>query len=115
MKTNRVKTTTANSFPFMSIRGRSLFIFFVSLCLCVSTSLSSHAEDWPQFLGPRANGTSTETNLLNSFPAGGPPIVWEKDIGTGYSAPSIRDGKLVLHHRLNNEEIVEAFNAADGK
>ena len=34
---------------------------------------------------------------------------------TGYSALSIRAGKLVLHHRLKNEEIVEAFNPADGK
>jgi outer membrane protein assembly factor BamB len=87
-------------------------LFILSLSAQVITS---HAEDWPEFLGPTANGTSTETNLINSFPADGPPIVWEKDIGTGYSAPSIREGKLVLHHRLKNEEIVEAFNVTDGK
>lgn len=73
------------------------------------------ADDWPQFLGPSANGMSAETGLLDNFPANGPPLVWEKKIGTGYSAPSIRGERLVLHHRLGDEEIVECLDAASGK
>lgn len=73
------------------------------------------AEDWPQFLGPRANGTSLETGLIDAFPTNGPPLLWEKEIGTGYTAPSIRNGLLVLHHRLGDEEIVQAMDAATGK
>jgi outer membrane protein assembly factor BamB len=41
--------------------------------------------------------------------------VWEQKIGTGYSAPSVIGGQLVLHHRIGREEIVESFNAATGK
>jgi len=51
-------------------------------------------------LGPRADGTSAETGLLDSWPTNGPPLVWDKAIGTGYSAPSVRGNLLVLHHRL---------------
>ena len=40
--------------------------------------------------------------------------MWSRPIGTGYSAPSIRDGQLILHHRKGNHEIVEAFSAANG-
>src|SRR5260221_504169 len=29
--------------------------------------------DWPQFLGPSANGVSTERGLLDKWPTGGPP------------------------------------------
>ncbi|HEX7861021.1 MAG TPA: PQQ-binding-like beta-propeller repeat protein [Verrucomicrobiae bacterium] len=87
--------------------------FFVPFCFWIA--LFVHADDWPQFLGPKANGTSAEKNLIDAFPEGGPPLVWEKDVGTGYSAPSIRGGTIVLHHRLKNEEIVEAFGASDGK
>jgi hypothetical protein len=58
-------------------------------------ALEAPAEDWPQFLGPRANGISTETNLIEKWPTNGPPVVWQKEIGTGYSAPSVRDGLLV--------------------
>ncbi len=75
---------------------------------------ASFADDWPQFLGPTRNGVSAETGLMEKFPTNGPPLVWEKKIGTGYSAPSIRGEKLVLFHRLGNEEIVEAFDAIKG-
>lgn len=93
---------------------KKLYFFFVSLCLGGSFT-HSRADDWPQFLGPNANGISAEKGLIDIFPDGGPPLLWEKDVGTGYSAPSIRGGKLVLHHRIKDEEIVEAFNAADGQ
>jgi outer membrane protein assembly factor BamB len=36
-------------------------------------------------------------------------------VGTGYSAPSVRGDLLVLHHRIDDKEIVESFDAATGK
>jgi outer membrane protein assembly factor BamB len=83
--------------------------------LTIGFALAADAEDWPQFLGPDSNGTSREKGLIDTFGPGGPPVIWEKQIGTGYSAPSVRGGKLVLHHRVKDEEIVEAFGAADGQ
>ena len=73
------------------------------------------AEDWPRFLGPRGDNTSLETRLLEKFPTNGVPILWEKKIGTGYGAPSVRDGQLVLHDRVGGEEVVQSFDAATGK
>ena len=73
------------------------------------------AADWPRFLGPSSDGISVETGLLDKLPADGPGIIWQTNIGTGYGAPSVRDGKLVLYHRLGNEEIAEAMDAATGK
>lgn len=86
--------------------------FFVWLACFV---VQLNAADWPQFLGPTANGVSVETNLLESWPTNGPPLLWDKKIGTGYSAPSVRDNRLVLHHRIGSEEVVEAFEADTGK
>ncbi|MCA8993505.1 MAG: PQQ-binding-like beta-propeller repeat protein [Planctomycetaceae bacterium] len=73
------------------------------------------AFDWPQFLGPDGTGISAETDLLDVWPQEGPPLVWEKTVGTGYSAPSVRNGMLVLHHRVKDEEIVECFDAQTGE
>ena len=84
---------------------------FLALWICVP----AFADDWPQLLGPRANGTSAETGLLDRWPTNGPPLVWDKTIDSGYSAPSVRANLLVLHHRLGNEEIVEAFATDTGK
>ncbi len=84
--------------------------------LFLTTGLfAAHAADWPGFLGPQGDGTSPETGLLDAFPAGGPTILWQTNIGTGYSAPSVRAGQLVLFHRLGDQEVVEAFDAATGK
>src|SRR5712692_232592 len=85
-------------------------------CMIVSVlSVTGMAQDWPQFLGPHANGISDETGLLDKWPTNGPPVLWEKEIGTGYTAPSILENMLVLHHRIRDEEIVEAFDPATGK
>jgi hypothetical protein len=72
-------------------------------------------QNWPQLLGPHGNGISDETGLLDQWPTNGPPVVWSKEIGTGYGAPSIRGGKLVFHHRTGNEEVVECLEAKTGK
>jgi outer membrane protein assembly factor BamB len=87
----------------------------LSTLLACAVALSGRAEDWPRFLGPRGDNTSIETGLLEKFPTNGVAIVWEKAIGTGYSAPSVRDGKLVLFHRVGGEEIVQSVDAATGK
>ena len=72
-------------------------------------------QDWPKFLGPEGNGVSKETNLISDWPESGPKVVWKQPIGTGYSAPSVRDGRLVIFHRQEDEEIIECRNAATGE
>src|SRR5688572_22716170 len=94
----------------VTIAGRAF------LGVMIAFALEAQAEDWPHFLGPRASGISTETNLSEEWPTHGPPVVWQKGIGTGYSAPSVRDGLLVLHHRIKEQplERIDAFDAATG-
>src|SRR5215471_455564 len=91
----------------------------LAACLAESNkaAATNSGEDWPQFLGPRANGTSLESGLLESWPTNfvSTRLLWAKEIGTGYSAPSVRGEQIVLHHRLGDEEVVESFQAATGK
>jgi outer membrane protein assembly factor BamB len=87
----------------------------VVLALLWATASTLHAGDWPQFLGPHANGVSDETGLLDQWPGTGPRLVWEREVGTGYGAPSVLGTKVVLHHRLNDTEVVECFAADTGK
>src|SRR4051812_19328462 len=77
-------------------------------------SAQNSGEDWPCFLGPRHNGISGETGLLDKFPANGPAVLWEKPIGTGYGAPAILANRLVLQHRLGSSEVVECLDATTG-
>ncbi|MDX1952236.1 MAG: PQQ-binding-like beta-propeller repeat protein [Verrucomicrobiota bacterium] len=72
------------------------------------------AADWPRFLGPLGNGISRETNLISKWGTNGPALIWDKEVGTGYSAPSILGDLIVLHHRVGRDEQVEAFSKKTG-
>ena len=87
----------------------------VRVVLGLSVSFVLVAADWPQFLGPTRNGVSAETGLLATWPKSGPPVLWEKDVGDGYSGPVIAGDRLILFHRIGDSEIVECLDAASGK
>ena len=55
--------------------------------------------DWDRFLGPTGDSKSAETDLLTSWSSTGPPVVWEKKIGTSYGAPSVSQGRLFMFDR----------------
>ncbi len=81
-----------------------------------STAITS---DWPCFLGPSHDGTSpeTETNChLDPPPAGttNPLPLWSVSKGESYSAPSIKDNRLILFHRIENNDVVECLDAENG-
>ena len=85
-------------------------------CLALGvTTLATRAADWPQLLGPTRDGHSSETGLLRSFPKKGPPILWERAVGDGFSGPVVAGDRLILLHRVGNEDVVECLHAATGK
>lgn len=86
-----------------------------SFLLLGSWPAPGRGEDWPQFLGPNRNATSSEKGLLQSWPGEGPPLVWEKKIGKGFSAPVVAGERLILFHRVDDKEIVDCLDAATGK
>jgi outer membrane protein assembly factor BamB len=73
------------------------------------------ADDWPQFLGPTRNGVSTETGLDSGYGKKGPRVIWERPIGQGWSGPVVAGDRLILFHRIGDNEIVQCLSAADGK
>lgn len=72
-------------------------------------------HDWASFLGPSHNMVSTETKLLKAFPEDGLKLVWEAKRGSGYAAPAILGDRLVLFHRLGDEEVVECLHRETGE
>jgi len=80
----------------------------------VLTLTSVAAADWPQVLGPTRNGVYAGPALLETWPAGGPRVVWRKDVGQGLSGPVVADGRVILFHRVENREVVEAMDPKTG-
>src|ERR1044072_1549428 len=73
------------------------------------------AQDWPQILGPNRNGIYTGPPIVPSFPRTGAPLLWKRDVGAGFAGPAVVGDRLILFHRVNNKETVEAMDALTGK
>lgn len=72
------------------------------------------AEDWPRFLGPRNDNTSTETKLLHAWPKDGPRKLWEYEKGAGHTGAAIAGGRVVLLHTLDGRETLDCLDAETG-
>jgi outer membrane protein assembly factor BamB len=88
-----------------------------AFCLCISfvPAAAAPTGDWPQFHGPTRDGVSTETGLVATWPKTGPPELWKREVGAGYSGPVVAGEWLILFHRVDDEEVVEGLEAATGK
>lgn len=93
----------------------SIRYLFVAVLAIVAALPCAIAEDWPWFLGPRHDGTSSEAAVDLKWPASGPKVRWKQAVGTGYSAPSVLRNRLVVHHRDGDEEVVSCRSVEDGK
>ena len=88
----------------------------IAVLLCFFLGTIASAADWPQWRGPHRDGISADTGLLDSWPTGGPPLVWKiAGLGEGYSSAAVAGGRLFIQGQHGNEEFVLAFDAATGK
>lgn len=83
------------------------------LTVCVSTTV--FAADWPHWRGPNYDGISTETDW-NPKALETPVIVWKAEIGTGFSAVSVADGKAYAMGNVDKEtDVIYCFDALTGE
>ena len=71
-------------------------------------------SDWPTFMGPAADGKSSERGILRSWGDNGPPLLWQREVGEGYAAPSIADGRLFLFDRHDDTVRLSCLDAESG-
>jgi outer membrane protein assembly factor BamB len=85
---------------------RSLLL--VSLCVAAAP-----AADWPQWLGPDRDGSSSEIVLPWKDPL---KVLWRKPVGEGHSSPVIAGGKVYLFTKVKDkdQEEISAYDAKSG-
>jgi outer membrane protein assembly factor BamB len=77
--------------------------------------LTSSTGEWPQFLGPTQNGISTESGLIDGWPAAGPAEIWRTNIGTGMSTVAVSNGRLYTVAQSKEHQFAIAVDAKSGK
>lgn len=104
--------------------GVSLATFFLN----VSASM---AEDWPQWFGPRRDGSIREAGLVDKIAEGGLKRLWSQTVGLGYAGPAVANGRVFvsdylkesgeitnnpsLRDQLQGQERLQCLDAESGK
>lgn len=103
-----------------------------TFALTVSLGLAPalQADDWPQWLGPKRDGVWSETGIIDTFPKGGPKVLWRTKVSGGYGGPAVANGKVYVmdyltdadnkgeiyeRPKISGQERVLCFSADEGK
>ncbi len=64
-------------------------------------------DDWPQWRGPTRDGVWREDGLVDKFASDELKITWRQPIGSGYSGPTVADGRVFVTDRVVEPEQIE--------
>ena len=94
---------------------RLSLLLAVALAGVQVVAVAAQNGDWPQFLGPNRDGHYPGPPLAESWPAAAPPEVWRKPVGAGFAGPVVAGERVILFHRVDGREVVEALDASSGR
>lgn len=89
--------------------------WFRSVCVLLLLSFTPIlADDWPQWLGPKRDGSTKE--IVTPW-EGKLRELWKQPVGEGHSSPVVANGVVFLHtkDREEDKEVVQALDAKSGK
>jgi hypothetical protein len=107
---------------------RVLTAFVLALLLSPAAAVAQDvdaARDWWQWGGPGRDFVYDAADLVDAWPAEGPPVIWSRSLGAGHSAIIAAGGRLYTMYRVaygeggsspwSGEEAVIALDAATGE
>ncbi len=106
------------------MRLRDLFLAFVlagsTLAFTLQDSEVDPSRDWTQWGGPDRNFKIESRGLAESWPEEGPPRLWSRPLGDGYSTILAEEGTLYTMYRHSTgeregQEVVIALDADTGQ
>lgn len=84
-------------------------------CMMILLFTGLNAGDWPRWRGLQGTGISTETGWNAGAISGTVPELWRIQVGDGWSAVSVSDGRLYTMGNEKNQDIVVCLDAKTGK
>ena len=94
---------------------KSIFTkIFISIFFCYASAPLVHSQLY-EWRGPERSGIYNESGLMKKWPAGGPVLLWDaKNMGDGYSSPTISDDAIYITGRRDSSDLLTALTL-DGK
>ncbi|TFH19360.1 MAG: dehydrogenase, partial [Myxococcales bacterium] len=91
---------------------RAVSLVLLVLALVATTA---HADDWPQWRGPTRDGVWRETGLRETLPEGRIDLRWRAPIGSGYSGPTVANGRVYVTDRVTEPAEIERVHCFDAR
>ncbi|HTQ55955.1 MAG TPA: PQQ-binding-like beta-propeller repeat protein [Bryobacteraceae bacterium] len=82
------------------------------LCL-VWLPMIAGTDDWPQWRGPHRDGVAQNFTEPKAWPEK-LTLKWKVTVGEGHSSPVVADGRIYVHTRQDDREVLSALRPADG-
>jgi outer membrane protein assembly factor BamB len=95
------------------VNRRGLLAWLCVVGWLASCTSVAFADDWPQWRGPNRDGTWSETGLIEKFTGPKLDIRWRVPIASGYSGPTVADGRVYVTDRLRSPREVERVHCFD--
>src|SRR5262245_54249562 len=94
-------------------RSTTQFIICFLACCAVLYCAVACADEWPQWRGPNRDGVWRETGLVGKFAGPQLKLGWRAEIGSGYSGPTVAEGRVLVTDRVVEPKQVERIHAFD--
>ncbi len=95
----------------LTLRGEMALCTLIALGCAVD---HCHAQGWTQWRGPNRDGVVTGATAGLNWPVQLRQR-WQVSVGLGHSSPLISGGKVYIHTRRGEEEVVSCFDLNSGK
>ncbi len=88
-------------------------LFLVLFSVVMMQAQLVNADEWPQWRGENREGVWNETGIIEKFEGPGIPIRWRVPIGSGYSGPSVAEGRVYVTDRVTKPKQIERVHCFD--
>ncbi|NSW56421.1 MAG: PQQ-like beta-propeller repeat protein [Armatimonadetes bacterium] len=84
--------------------------------LLLGLMCGAFSADWPQYMGPTANGIAPDTGINKDWNAKPPKVEWKVALGDrGFAGPCVADGKVFIIDHAGDKDIVRALKLDTGQ
>jgi outer membrane protein assembly factor BamB len=100
-------------------KTNAFLVWLLLICLsCVFPATHLLAEEWPQWRGLNRDGVWPQEGITEKFNSPQLAIKWRAPVSSGYSGPTVADGKVFVTDLVKEpaqQERVHCFDAKTGK
>lgn len=84
------------------------------MAVAVAATVTIAAQDWNQWRGPSRSGAAPAFTPPAKWPDR-PTRAWQVTVGEGHSSPVVASGRVFVHTRIGEQEVVTAVDLKSGR